>query len=79
MNNGNLLILVLAVVVVAEIVIVARSRNSWTSNSVKVVGLTITAFLAIITALTVDNDNALAPSYGLLGAISGYLVGKNDE
>lgn len=79
MNNGSLLILVLPVIVVAEIFIFVRPRNSWTSGSITIVGLTVTVFLGVIFGLSIHENTkteVIAAVFGLLGGALGFLGGS---
>ena len=81
MDNGNLIAIILAVIVIAEIISIIVIKKGWDGNAIRIVGLTVIAFLGVFVYLTSDsNFEKAAPAvYGLLGTIAGFLVGKTEK
>jgi hypothetical protein len=71
-------ILIFSLVIIAlEILVILKRKQLWDEMAFKVVGLTLlinAGLFLIVTGYTQDQMN---PMFGLLGALSGYLLGKD--
>jgi uncharacterized BrkB/YihY/UPF0761 family membrane protein len=76
-----LIAVLLGIMVLAEIAVVIVTKSGWDNHSVRVVGLTLVAFLAVFAYLTADpNTKDVLPAvFGLLGSIAGFIVGKTGK
>ncbi|WP_164977529.1 hypothetical protein [Ancylomarina salipaludis] len=54
-------------------------KNGIGKYNLKVYGITIIALLISVLAISPIEASNLAPAYGILGAIGGYLFGLKDE
>ena len=81
MDNGNVLAVVLAVVLIAEIISVTVSKKGFTVNAIKLIGLTLVSFLGVFALLTssTESEKALPAVFGLLGSGLGFLLGKTEK
>ena len=70
-----------AVVIIAEIFVMIRRDKGWGQSNKQMVGLTlvIVSGLFLITGGYASNAQAVAPMFGLLGAIAGYLFGAGGD
>jgi len=80
-DNGTLIGVLLAIVVFAEIAVVVLTKSGWHNNSVRMVGLTVVAFLAAFAYITASEGtkDALPAVFGLLGSIAGFIIGKTEK
>lgn len=80
--DSSMLVFLLAIVVIAvEGFIIKTTKYYWTPYSViRLIGLTIIVFATLILALEPDlREQRLAHVIGLMGAIAGYLLGKDSR
>jgi hypothetical protein len=65
------------IIIVFEFFII-RKQNLSESNAIKLIVITLIIFGTLFLVTAGYFQEQLAPAFGLLGTISGYLLGKND-
>ena len=72
-----LLIIVFVIVVLSQIRV--AQKKLWNNTSIRIVGITTIAFVAVFAGLTVNDPRNGPAVFGLLGTIAGYLLGRTDK
>ncbi|MDQ6903350.1 MAG: hypothetical protein M3139_10105 [Bacteroidota bacterium] len=75
---GVLLLIILVVTVMLEIKLI-KERKMKDDDALKLIIVTLIVFGSIFLVVSGYLDSQLAPAFGLLGTISGYLLGKSDK
>jgi len=65
--------------IVAFIFLFKKVKVGIGQNNLKIYGITLIALLVTLLAISPIETTNLAPAYGILGAIIGYLFGLKDE
>ena len=78
----NIAIILMALVLCgAEILVLINTKQGWGPNAVRVIAVTLivtTALLALTSGVGTSQQN-LAPLWGLLGTIAGYVLGVGED
>lgn len=77
-GNGTTVVLSLLMLLTIIIQALIIWKQGWGKLSYKLFGLTVLAFLAVFAGLTVSDTKSASGVFGLLGIISGYLIGKDE-
>jgi hypothetical protein len=72
-----MLLSIMLIIIVFEFFII-RKQNLSESNAIKLIVITLIIFGTLFLVTAGYFQEQLAPAFGLLGTISGYLLGKND-
>ena len=72
------LLITLMFIPILSTIAVITLKGQWTSKVVKMFSLTIIIFVALFTALTINNEKSSAALFALLGTTAGYILGKDD-
>jgi hypothetical protein len=70
-------VLIFGVIVIAlQVLVMLRLKKGWGTQSIRVVGLTLVLSSGLFLIVTGYSQEQIAPMIGLLGTITGFLLGK---
>lgn len=75
MSDGIAVLLFGAFVITAEIFVMVKLEKGWGQSNKQIVGITLIIITGLFLATGDYTKEYVAPMFGLLGAIAGYLFG----
>lgn len=74
---GPAVLIFLAIMLGWQLFIIQRAQRGWTDTYLKAIGLTLLVGSGLFVIVTAYTQEQAAPLFGLLGALAGYLLGKD--
>ncbi len=62
-----------------QVMLLLRAKQGWGTNSTRLAGLTLVTVAGLFLITAGYSQNQIAPMFGLLGTIAGYLMGKTED
>lgn len=66
------------ILITLQVLVMLKLGKGWGPASIRVVGLTLVVVAGLFLITAGYSENQAAPMVGLLGTITGYLLGKSD-
>lgn len=66
-------------VLLLEVFVILKTNKKWDDASIKLFGITVIVIAALFVIPAGYNQQQIAPMMGLLGAITGYLLGRSEK
>lgn len=68
-----------ALIIGLEITLMLRLKKGWGTQSIRIVGITLVIIAGLFLIVTGYSQEQIAPMIGLLGTITGFLLGKTSS
>ena len=66
-------------IIILEVLVMLRLKKGWGTQSIRIVGLTLVLTSGLFLIVTGYSQQQIAPMVGLLGTMTGFLLGKTSS